>query len=119
VKSFAELGEELARLSIEIARTMQQAPPAEAHGTRAARSAFALVERASIGLMLVDERALEDKVKALDDRCRCGWDRGSHMVAPPHLCEEDDRCPGFTIAVADTLPPPAPSSPTLIDCWGE
>ena len=118
-RTYAEIGDDFARLSVELAMALQ-VDRLEAEDRRAVRTAFLLSNKAAIMLQNVTEEQHKRRVSALDDRCLCGWDRGSHMVAPPHLCEDDERCTGFRLAiaqvpdVADTLPPPAPSSPTLV-----
>lgn len=52
---------------------------------------------------------LAPEVVRLFDLCRCGVDRGEHLVNHPHATE-DGACAGFVEAKRpdrDTLPPPA------------
>jgi hypothetical protein len=121
-RTFEEIGDDFSALTLELCAALEQdrLSPEEAH---ALRSAVLCARQCALELLKLDELVHAARVKALDDRCRCGWDRGSHLVEAPHLCEEDARCPGFALATletvgeSDTEPPPAcsSSSPTLVE----
>jgi hypothetical protein len=100
-RTFGDLGDELARISVDLADALKfdrLTTGEKGH----VRSAFALCNQAAIELLKLEEELNKLRLASLGDRCRCGWDRGSHGVVAPHLCEEDARCPGFTLATLDT-----------------
>jgi hypothetical protein len=99
-RTYGEIGDELAAISVELAAA--QGDRLTAGELAQVRAAFTCVNQAAVALLTLDEELHKLRVQSLDDRCRCGWDRGSHMVAPPHLCEEDARCPGFQLASFET-----------------
>jgi hypothetical protein len=102
-RTFGDLGDELARISVDLADALKFDRLTSGEKEHAAR-AFGLVNGAAIELLKLEEELNKLRVSSLGDRCRCGWDRGGHGVLPPYACEEDPRCPGFELATLDTMP---------------
>lgn len=122
-RTFEEIGDDFSALTLELCAALEH-DRLSVDEASALRSAVLCARQCALELLKLDELLHAARVRALDDRCRCGWDRGSHLTAPPHLCEEDDRCPGFVLATLETRtdveidtdpPPDSASSPTLVD----
>ena len=120
-RTFEDIGDDFHALALELLAALER-DRLGVDEARVLRSAFSCAQQCAVQLLTLDELLHARRVRALDDRCRCGWDRGSHMVAAPHLCEEDARCPGFMLATLETrsdTDTPSPAGPTLVDALEE
>ena len=119
-RTFEDIGDDFHALALELLAALER-DRLGVDEARVLRSAFSCAQQCAVQLLTLDELLHARRVRALDDRW-CGWDRGSHMVAAPHLCEEDARCPGFMLATLETrsdTDTPSPAGPTLVDALEE